>query len=624
MNEIEILRKVLHPSIKISKFCLSYVARIFPDYKDSPCIILHKQRCTDDVNNCSDHINDNRTNDFNVTGSPLKYSFTDVNFEDSIILVKQNWRKEEEKYLPLTRTEACDALNACIDLITDAFPPIFALCDGNDNVRSRLLGKSIQSEWFTTIEVCLADNETFETVKESSSAFLKHHLELSHETNVAVSTSSTFDIFGTREELIDWDKNVKSKFENSISVEVYSSNLSLCSPTRASKNILVAQVVTGSDDSPLQELWTQLLLLNQYLNILEDFKSNTNSPYNPVPLEFPEDFTSPYAEDRNTIVDNINLLLNGDYSYRGTDNVDARKDHFMSEGNLENTVKIKEELRNLPSRYNLDLTDFLWDLLIKNSNYIEMTKCIHSVLNEIVVNECFAQINLTNRTRFAKVITNSSQHTVISNFLSGSLPLEYVVDMGFEKLCRDYVYILINSRFGDLHDIQEKLGNVLDGEFTIDKYRKKLMCLAQIHVCLEFMMLFQDHLICTHDDLRSLFLCAFKQYVCEKSPIQNSHDLDKNIIYTLNATVPVTTINNFNKEIPTTRRISLSSQHKLTKLTTIKYYSEMPIFPTNTCAFGKISFIRNTHSDSILIFGRSKKENNFFTDLQKVIFKFSI
>ncbi|XP_076656487.1 protein zwilch homolog [Halictus rubicundus] len=588
MNEIEILRKVLNPSVKISKLCLSYVARIFPDYKDSPCIILHKQRCTDDINNCSDYICDNRTNvsDFDITGSPLKYSFEDVNFEDTIILMKQNWCKEEEKYLPLSRTEACDALNACTDLITDEFPPIFALCDGNDNVRSRLLGKSIQREWFTTIEVCLADNETFETIKESSSAFLEQHLKLSHvhETNVAISAFSTYDVFGTREELIHWDKNAKSKFENSISIEVHSSNLSLYSPTRASKNILVAQVVTGSDNSPLQELWTQLLLLNQYLNILEDFKKNTSSPYTPLPLEFPKNFMSPYAEDHNKIMDNINLLLNGDYSYRGTDNADVRKDNFIPEENLESTVKMREELKNLPSRYNLDLTDFLWDLLIKNSNYIEMAKCIHSVLNKIVVDECFAQINLTNPTRFAKVITNSSQHTIISNLLSGSLPLEYVIDMGFEKLCRDYIYILINSRFGDLHNIQEKLGNVSCGEFTIDKYRKKLMCLVQIHVCLEFMTLFQDHLICTHDDLRSLFLHAFKKYVCEKSPIQNCHNLDQNIIYTLNAPLPVATINNFNKEIPAAHRISLSSQYKLSKLTTIKYYSEMPIFPTSTCA----------------------------------------
>ncbi|XP_076379095.1 protein zwilch homolog isoform X1 [Megalopta genalis] len=598
MNEIEVLRKVLDPSIKISKLCLSYVTRLFPEYKDSPCIILYKQRPTDNVNICSEYISDDYTNvsEFDVTGSPLKYSFEDVNFEDSIILVKQNWLKEEEKYLPLSRSEACGALNACIELITYAFPPIFALCNGNDNKRARLLGTNIQKEWFTTIEVCSDGIETFETIKESSSTFLEQHLKLSHvqEQNVVISVFNSFDLFGRKEELIDWKKNAKSKFENSISVEVYTSNLSLNSFTRASKNILVAQVVTGSNDSPLKELWTQLLLLNQYLNIVEDFKKKTNSSYNPLPLEFPENFTSPYAEDHDTIMNNINLLLNGDHSFRVSENNRAQETNFVPEENLENTIKIQDYLQNLPFRYNLDLTDILWDLLIKNSNCFEMTKCIHTVLKEVAESEYFAQVNLTNSTRFSEAINNLSQHNIISHLLSGSLPLEYVIDMGFEKLCRDYIYILMNSRFGDLHDIQEILGNVSCDEFIIDKYRKKLVCLAQIHVCLEFMILFQDHLLCSADDLRSLFLCAFKEYVCAKSPIQNVHNLDENSIYTLSTLLPVSTINNLNKEIPTTRRISLSSQCKLSKLTTIRYYSQMPIFPTSECSLDDSSVIQES------------------------------
>lgn len=45
--------------------------------------------------------------EFEITGSPLKYSFDgEDDFEDSMILVKQNWHKEEEKYMPLNRTDA--------------------------------------------------------------------------------------------------------------------------------------------------------------------------------------------------------------------------------------------------------------------------------------------------------------------------------------------------------------------------------------------------------------------------------------------------------------------------------------------------------------------------------------
>lgn len=70
-------------------------------------------------------------------------------------------------------------MNVCIDFINDSFPPILALCDSKDYKRSKLLGAMIEEEWFTTIEACTVDNETFETVKNCSSKIYQEHLELS-------------------------------------------------------------------------------------------------------------------------------------------------------------------------------------------------------------------------------------------------------------------------------------------------------------------------------------------------------------------------------------------------------------------------------------------------------------
>ncbi|KOC63496.1 Protein zwilch like protein [Habropoda laboriosa] len=390
--------------------------------------------------------------------------------------------------------------------------------------------------------------------------------------------------------MINWDHNVKSNFEGSLSVEVNTCSLSLHPPTRASKNNLVAQVATNSNSSPLKELWKQLLLLNQYLNIIEDYTENKNSQYTVTPLEFPCNFISPYKEDHDTILKNINLLLNGDYSFRYPNGTEGQKINFLNEENLENDVNIQQSVQSLPFRCNLDFTDFLWDLLILNSNYLEMTKCIYTVLEETIVNACLPQVNYTNSTRFAKIIINPHQQTIISHLLLGSLPLEYIIDMGFEKLCKDYLYILRNARFGEVHDIQQQLKNISCNEFSVDSYRKRLICLAQIHVCLEFMLLLQNNLECPSDDLRTLFSCTFRQYVGEKSPIKSYHDLHQCRIYTLSAPLPVPVVNNLYTKIPCVRRISLSSESKLSKLTTIRYYSQLPIFPTSIYPLGK-SFI---------------------------------
>lgn len=45
MFEFESLRKILDPSIKIDKIYLSYVTRIFPQFKNTPYVILYKEVC---------------------------------------------------------------------------------------------------------------------------------------------------------------------------------------------------------------------------------------------------------------------------------------------------------------------------------------------------------------------------------------------------------------------------------------------------------------------------------------------------------------------------------------------------------------------------------------------------
>jgi len=41
-----------------------------------------------------------------VSGSPLEYSFDNCEFDDTVVITKQNWQKEDESYLPLSRMDA--------------------------------------------------------------------------------------------------------------------------------------------------------------------------------------------------------------------------------------------------------------------------------------------------------------------------------------------------------------------------------------------------------------------------------------------------------------------------------------------------------------------------------------
>ncbi|EFN68929.1 hypothetical protein EAG_03506 [Camponotus floridanus] len=191
----------------------------------------------------------------------------------------------------------------------------------------------------------------------------------------------------------------------------------------------------------------------------------------------------------------------------------------------------------------------------------------------------YAKINDTNSTRFIKHISNLSQDTT-SYLLTGSVPLELVVDMGFEKLRRDYLYILRGARFVDLHDVRQKLVNMSSGIFNMENYRKRLVTLAQIHLCLECMLLIERHLECSVESLQSLFAYAYKEFVSAQSPLQNYTELC-NRIFTLTMPLPKKLVNDLNKMNFSVCRTSISSESAALMLTTTNYYSKMPIFPTD-------------------------------------------
>ena len=80
-------------------------------------------------------------------------------------------------------------------------------------------------------------------------------------------------------------------------------------------------------------------------------------------------------------------------------------------------------------------------------------------------------MNVSNSTRLAKLISDIHQQKATAPLLAGSLPLEILVDIGIEKLNRDYAYLLLSANLVERHELQQKLGGLLSGELDIEKYR---------------------------------------------------------------------------------------------------------------------------------------------------------
>jgi len=73
-----------------------------------------------------------------------------------------------------------------------------------------------------------------------------------------------------------------------------------------------------------------------------------------------------------------------------------------------------------------------------------------------------------------------------------------------------------------------------------------LITLAQIHICLECMLLIEGHVECPIESSQSLFAYAYKELVSEQSPLQHPTELCSRI-FTLTIPLPNALANELNK-----------------------------------------------------------------------------
>lgn len=77
-------------------------------------------------------------------------------------------------------------------------------------------------------------------------------------------------------------------------MEIEWNNLSFYPPSIISTKTLIMEIAAGWKGSPLDNLWEEILLLNCFLSILEEYsKNNMSSRYSVMPLKFPENFVNP-------------------------------------------------------------------------------------------------------------------------------------------------------------------------------------------------------------------------------------------------------------------------------------------------------------------------------------------
>lgn len=536
-----------------------------------------------------------RESDSNVTGSPLEddKSIHEIMSKSLIQIYSQSypWEQIEESYTPIPINTARNILN---DLIAQKFPKakgwIFFLCSDD-----RLpIEKSIFLLATHLMEgICSRGLANYHGVVSHEDKMMRNLMNR-HKSIATGIKNSTPEV--QIENIFEMTPNITVKFIDATADE----KSSLSSIDKFTEVILYLKVEIERGSEVCKELWEQISLLHLIHSDIVRYKSESGD--------------GTIAEPTYT------------YGSMSFERLQQRISNILSdavtinENEMENIDTVLEAvIKRVTNRPLIEVTDQLWDLLKFASSYTDLKRIISFVF-QISSRSSIVNIPMSN-TRMAELIRELSNQRLAIPHLTSTEPLELLLEIGLEKIMKDYEYVFSESKICLLNEIKIGEGksttSKVDNRFSVRKSlaasadihqnasnRKTLLHgvsgspdslndfdglrnsrfnekeslstiskLAQIHLAMEHLVLIQSHLNLNHD------YASITRKMLE-NPTVNFEDLLKQKINKFEIPVVDKNVGQLvNKLIPNAQRISIRSENKFKAVESIFYFNIEQIVP---------------------------------------------
>lgn len=296
--------------------------------------------------------------------------------------------------------------------------------------------------------------------------------------------------------------------------------------------------------------------------------------------------------------------------------------HEMDSAESGNECDIESVVQRIKIRRLTDLTDKLWEILKRCSSYKDLKMAFTLLF------KCAAHCNIvntpTNKNRLAEIITEVANKRLAIPCLTGTEPLELLLEIGLEKLYRDYELIFDESKIcspndlkhkslfdsphndekGAMPNVRKSLRNAVrpdpvamrktllhnkakgDNKFDHDEtvgfknssfdeieVSERLAKLLQVHCALE-------HLLMIHVNLN---LTNVYSEVCEQllsKPLRFLDNIDENLVDEIEISLSAHDVReHLESKVPQMRRISMRSENKFREVKSTFYYNMNNICP---------------------------------------------
>ena len=106
-----------------------------------------------------------------------------------------------------------------------------------------------------------------------------------------------------------------------------------------------------------------------------------------------------------------------------------------------NSYEEEENVKFYFKKRNLDFTDLLWNVLKKCQSYQELKNCLKIVFDAIKTGHIRPQIHVRNTTWIGREAKALMRGQTQDTELTGAIPLQMLIEIGIEKLKKDYINI---------------------------------------------------------------------------------------------------------------------------------------------------------------------------------------
>ncbi|XP_024137210.1 protein zwilch homolog [Oryzias melastigma] len=358
-----------------------------------------------------------------------------------------------------------------------ALHPLWVRCDMSDPAGTTWLGAEpvyVDTKitaiklYSITCKGSTVDKQSFVTLEELKQEHKKRH----NSTSIGIKGSARFSLFGST--VVE---NTTIESQSSVTVDLKWSHVEsvLEVPPLSSTATLNIKVATGDMRSPMFDMYRELEFLQTLADGLRTGETEWMEPLESVSAV---NLTKTYLEElQNT----AKAPQEQAAKTPGTTRMKSDTDTPIFNSFLE--------------RGDLDFVEQLWVRMRKSvTSYQDIGDCLKLIINALRYGDIKPWIHRDSNSSLSKLILQSYHQQVDHVSLTGITPVSMLLEMGLDKIRKDYINYLIGEELTTLNHLWYYLNTEVDLQEQVIRLRKLHHLLDIIVTCSTFLCLPYDRL----------------------------------------------------------------------------------------------------------------------------------